>query len=71
MLELIGTINVGHLQEIGRAHEKKPTELTVVHQPLNNYESHAEIPENITRGLANKIIKKLTRHFPPEKRHSV
>ncbi len=61
-LERIGIIGVGHLQEIGRSHAGKPMELTVEPKPLDNYPSHAEIPQNISRGLANKIVAQLQLH---------
>ena len=63
-LEQIGEINVGKMQEIGKDHITN-THLTVVPKPLTNYESHAEIPQKITRGLANKIIKNLKIHNLP------
>jgi len=55
-LELIGEINVGHLQQIGRTVEPKP-------EGWNP--AHAEIPQRITRGLANQIVSVLKRHQPP------
>lgn len=64
-LEYIGEINVGKLQEVGRSFAAKPTELTVEPAPLEGYPSHAEIPQTITRGLANQILKRLTLHKPP------
>jgi len=59
-LARIGVINVGHLAEIGRCFEANPTTLTVEAVPLDNYPSHAEIPEKISRGLSNEIVKNLS-----------
>jgi len=56
ILELIGEINVGTLQEIGRSHQEAPLELTVEPDPLDGFPSHAVIPQNISRGLANRIL---------------
>jgi hypothetical protein len=61
-LERIGTIHIAHLQEIGHAHADKPMELTVEAVPLDGYPSHAEIPQAISRGLANKIVAQLRLH---------
>jgi len=63
-LELIGEINVGHLQGIGRSHST-PLELTVEPRPEDWNPAHAEIPQKITRGLATKIVNALKRHSPP------
>jgi len=63
-LELIGEINVGHLQRIGRAYNQ-PVELTVEAKPEDWNPAHAEIPQRITRGLANQIVNALKRHPPP------
>ena len=63
-LELIAEINVGRLQDIGRAH-KPAVELTVEPKPEEWNPAHAEIPQKITRGLANRILPELKRHFPP------
>jgi hypothetical protein len=60
-----GEINVRRLQEIGRTYEPKPTELTVEEDPTQMNPAHAEIPENISRGLAFKIIDALIRHHDP------
>jgi len=62
LLEMIGEINIGDLQQIGRGFEPKPTEITVEPAPEDWNPAHAEIPEIISRGLANKIIKALTLH---------
>ena len=64
-LELIAEINVGHLQEIGRA-QNPAVALTVESKPLDWNPAHAEIPQRITRGLANKILPALKRHHPPQ-----
>ncbi len=61
-LERIGTINVGRLGEVGGNYPSNPTVLTVEAVPLEGYPSHAEIPQKISRGLANEIIKNLTIH---------
>ena len=58
-LERIGVINVGRLAEVGNSYEPKPTTLTVEPVPLDGYPSHAEIPQNISRGLAFEIIRHL------------
>jgi len=64
-LELIGEINVGHLQKLGRSHEPR-VNLTVEPRPEDWNPAHAEIPQRITRGLANKIVNALKRHHPPK-----
>lgn len=61
VLELIGTINVGNLAEVGRAHDPNK-QLTVEPDPLDGFPSHAIIPQKITRGLANKILKEIGVH---------
>lgn len=61
-LERIGTINVGMLHAIGRNYEPSRTELSVESRPQPGFESHAEIPQKITRGLSNEIIKALQIH---------
>lgn len=58
-LQRIGVINVGKLQEIGSAYESNPTSLTVEAVLLEGYLSHAEIPQKITRGLSNEIVRNL------------
>ena len=60
-LERIGQINVGRLQEIGRTY-KDPVSITVEPDPVQWNSAHAIIPQNITRGLANKICDALTIH---------
>lgn len=65
LLEMIGEINVGRLQEIGRAHEPI-VELSVEPKPEDWNPAHAEIPQKISRGLANKILPELIRHRPPQ-----
>lgn len=64
LLALIGEINVGTLQELGLTHEPQ-TELTVEPKPDDWNPAHAEIPQKIGRGLANRILEKLTIHHPP------
>jgi hypothetical protein len=63
-LERIAEINVGHLQEIGRL-RNPAVELSVEPKPESWNPAHAEIPQNITRGLANKILPELKLHQPP------
>jgi hypothetical protein len=63
-LELIAEINVGRLQEIGRS-RNPAVELTVEPKPEEWNPSHAEIPQYISRGLANKILPELKLHGPP------
>jgi hypothetical protein len=58
ILERIGVINVGRLQEIGREYRSNPTALTVEPDP-DDYPSHAVIPQKISRGLANEILRNL------------
>jgi len=57
-LERIGEINVGRLQRIGRDY-KKSIDLTVEAKPEDWNLAHAEIPQRITRGLANQIVNAL------------
>ena len=62
-LELIVEINVGRLQFIGHAQNR---DLTVEPKPEAWNPAHAEIPQRITRGLANKILPELMRHHPQQ-----
>lgn len=62
-LELIAEINVGQLHNIGRK-QNPPADLTVEPKPVDWNPAHAEIPQKITRGLANKILPELTLHRP-------
>jgi hypothetical protein len=64
-LERIGEINVGQLQEIGRGYNPS-VYLTVEAKPENWNPAHAEIPQKITRGLANKIVNALQILQPPK-----
>lgn len=66
-LEMIGEINVGQLEEIGRAHQPA-VELTVEPDPLEWNRAHAVIPQRINRGLANSIVKRLQLHSGNEPR---
>ena len=66
-LELISEINVDRLQEFGRTHNPS-IELTVEPKPEAWNPAHAEIPQRITRGLANRILPALTRHYSPVRR---
>ena len=63
MLELLGEINVGALQAIGRSYAP-PTELSVEPKPEDWNPAHAEIPQKISRGLANKVLPALKLHRP-------
>jgi hypothetical protein len=63
-LERIGEINVGRLQRIGRDY-KKSIDLTIEAKPEDWNPAHAEIPQRITRGLANQIVNTLELHQPP------
>ena len=63
-LRMVGQINVGLLQELGREHKDNrkrpiPVEIVVVAKPEPEYLAHAEIPQKIPRGLANRIVSKL------------
>lgn len=60
-LELIAEINVGLLQSIGREHNP-PVALTVEPKPVDWNPAHAEIPQRINRGLANRILPQLKLH---------
>ncbi|MAS97242.1 MAG: hypothetical protein CMO55_28965 [Verrucomicrobiales bacterium] len=59
LLDRIGIINVQSLMDIGSNFEANPTRLSVEPDPLDGYPSHAIIPQKISRGLANKILKSL------------
>jgi hypothetical protein len=63
LLELIGEINIGSLQAIGRTNEPS-VELTVEPKPEDWNRAHAEIPQKISRGLVNKILPALKLHRP-------
>lgn len=60
-----GEINIGRLQEIGRTYTPRPTELTVEEDPTERNPAHAEIPEDISKGLAFEIIRALLLHSDP------
>ena len=66
-LEIIAEINVGRLQTIGRTYTPA-VHLTVEAKPEPWNPGHAEIPQRITRGLANKILPELTLHRSPKHR---
>ncbi len=66
-LELIAEINTGKLQALGLA-QSPPVTLTVEPKPEDWNPAHAEIPQRITRGLANKILPGLKLHFPSGRR---
>ena len=67
---LVGEIRVGTLQEIGRAkldgkRRPAPLDIQVVPDP-DPFPAHAVIPQTISRGIANKIVKRLERRrIPP------
>lgn len=61
-LRRIGTMNTGLLREIGNAYKENPVRLTVEPDPLPGFASHAVIPQKISRGLANAIVRKLVVH---------
>jgi hypothetical protein len=65
LLELIAEINVGLLQEIGRA-QNPEVALTVEPKAVDWNPAHAEIPQRITRGLANRILPELKLHQAPK-----
>ena len=65
-LKIVGQINIGLLQSLGRRHKDNrekpiPVEITVVAKPEPEYLAHAEIPQKIPRGLARRIVDKLER----------
>lgn len=60
-----GEINIGLLQEVGWGFQDKPTGLTVEEDPLETNPAHAEIPQDISKGLAFAIIRALTLHNDP------
>src|SRR2546421_8503993 len=57
-----GEINIRRLQEVGRNYQNKPTELTVEEVPTETNPAHAEIPQDISKGLALEIIRALIIH---------
>jgi len=57
-----GEINIGRLQQIARDFQN-PIEITVEEAPTEINPAHAEIPQNITRGLARQIIAALIIHY--------
>lgn len=69
---MFGEIAIGQLQEIGQTYQSGPPEklkpdpvkLTVEEAPEEWNPAHAEIPQNITRGLANKILPALKLRRP-------
>lgn len=56
-----GEINVGRLVEIAENYTSS-LELTVEEAPLPQNPAHAEIPQKVSRGLANSIIRELVFH---------
>lgn len=61
-LEFIGEIMVGRLQEIGKNYAASRTEITVEQAPEDWNPAHAEIPQKLSGGLANEIIRALVKH---------
>ena len=61
-----GEINVGVLILIGQNYSS-PQVLSVEEDPLPSNPAHAEIPQKISRGLANEIIKNLRFHLSSSK----
>lgn len=66
MLELLGEINVGALQAFGQGHTPR-VDQTVEPRPEDWNPAHAEIPQKISRGLANKILPALKLHKPADR----
>lgn len=62
---MAGEINIGTMQEIGRAYEPKPTEITVEEAPEPNNPAHAEIPQTLSRGLSKRLRDSLKMHPAP------
>ena len=60
-----GEINIGRLQEVGRGYQQRPTYLTVEEAPTETNRAHAEIPQEISKGLAFEIIRNLRLHTDP------
>jgi hypothetical protein len=69
-LERLGEIGVGQLEDLGRAYVANgtpmPIALSVVADALPTNEAHAIIPENITAGLGNVIVRALRYQELPE-----
>lgn len=69
-LERLGEINVGRLIEIGQNYvadgQPKPVSLSVEADPVPSNQAHAIIPEHISVGLSNTIIRNLSYHELPE-----
>jgi len=69
-LEMFGEMRVEKLQAIGREYKVGPPDkqvsqeviLTVEEAPEDWNPAHAEIPQKISRGLANKIVPALRLH---------
>jgi len=57
----LGEIGVGRLKELGITHST-PCALSVVPKPTRSNKAHAEIPQKISRGLANRIVADLKLH---------
>jgi hypothetical protein len=72
-LVMFGEISVGNLISIGRDFHigtpgnrvAQPVTLTVEEAPEEWNPAHAEIPQKISRGLANEIIPALKQHAAP------
>jgi hypothetical protein len=67
VLNFIAEINVGVLIKLGVEYIPRH-DLTVEPVPLPWNPAHAEIPQKISRGLANKILAVLQLHDLPSKR---
>ena len=62
MVKWGGEINIGVLKNIGSNHTEKPTEITVELSPYRFNRAHAEIIQQLSRGLCHKIISSLKIH---------
>lgn len=60
-----GEINVGRLKEIAENYSPS-LQLSVEEAPLPKNSAHAEIPQKVSRGLANSIIRELKFHVDTE-----
>ena len=60
-----GEIEIAYMQHLAESYKNSPTHLTVEEDPTPKNPAHAEIPQNITRGLAFVIIEKLKLHDSP------
>ncbi len=69
-LERLGEIGVGRLEDLGQTYiangTPMPVLLSVIADRLPTNEAHATIPENISAGLGNVIVRSLTFHELPD-----